>query len=301
MAEDWHALLMQMAEDEAYETRENVIRVPFGYPGSKMRSVAHIMPFLPHLRGYCEPFGGTGAVMLSRPISKFEVFNDLNSGIVCFYRCVRDRRLKDQLVERLEQTVHSREEFIWCRDTWDHDNLDPVEVAARWYYMIHNSFGKQGRNFARAKSGKNFFGKSLHNNLKLFHPVHNRMFNVQIENLDWRVCLNDFDAPDMVYYLDPPYVSYYENMYVASMTPEEHHEMCRRIMDMQSYVCLSGYLDAPTKDIYDRYDWTDFHSWESVDKAQGLAFETGTSGYAGREHELSRQKVKEGLWIKEVR
>jgi DNA adenine methylase len=298
---DWHSLLMEMAEDDSVKTRDDVIRAPFGYPGSKAAAVDRITPYLPKLRGYCEPFGGTGSVMLARPICPFEIFNDINGGIVSFYRCVRDRQLKDKLVERLEQTIHSREEFIWCRDTWDYDTLDPVETAARWYYMTHYSFGKQGRNFARAKSGKAFFGRALHNNLRLFHPVHNRMYNVQVENLDWRVCLKDFDAHDMVMYLDPPYVDFYENMYVGKMTAADHKAMCDRIFSMQSFVALSGYYDEATRAIYDQYKWDDCITWSQRQRAQGQAFETQSSGYAGREAELHRKVVTEALWIKEVR
>jgi DNA adenine methylase len=33
-----------------------------------------------------------------------------------------------------------------------------------------------------------------------------RMRLVQIENLDWRDCLDRYDDPDAVFYLDPPYV-----------------------------------------------------------------------------------------------
>lgn len=298
--DNWHDILMEMANDDSVETREDITRAPFGYPGSKARSIDKILPHLPYLRGYCEPFGGTGAVLLARRICKFEVFNDINSGIVCFYRCIRDRKLKDQLVERLDQTVHSREEFIWCRETWDYDHDDPVETAARWYYMTHNSFGKQGRNFGRAKKS-GMFGRSLHNNLKLFHPVHNRMYNVQVENLDWRVCLKDYDAPDMVFYLDPPYVDFCENMYVGRMSPADHEEMCRRIFELQGFVALSGYEDPATKSIYDKFPWDDYISWKQVNKALGKAFTTETSGYADKEHELCTRMATEGLWIKEVR
>lgn len=299
MTRDWHDELMEMAGNHGRDSRENITRVPFGYPGSKARSLDKILPHLPHLRAYVEPFGGSGAVLIARPISKFEVFNDINSGVVCFYRVIRDRKLKDQLVDRLSQTVHSREEFIWCRDTWESPDLSEVEIASRWYYMLHYSFGKQGRNWARAKSKKNLFGAALHSNLALFHEVHNRLYNCQIENLDWRVCLQDFDATDCVFYNDPPYVDFSMNMYQGKMTPKDHDEMCSRIFKMKSFVALSGYYDEPTRSIYDKYPWDDVVTWELKDQAQGFAFETESSGYADRSHELYRKTKIEALWIKE--
>lgn len=41
---------------------------------------------------YIEPFGGSGAVLLGKPVpDKFEVLNDYNRNLVNLYRCMRDR------------------------------------------------------------------------------------------------------------------------------------------------------------------------------------------------------------------
>lgn len=292
MSKEFLGLLLSMNSDE--NKREEYIRAPFGYPGGKSRSLDSILPNLPYRDGYCEPFGGSGAVLLSRHESKLEIFNDRYAGVVAFYRCLRDKNKKDELTDRLQLSLHSREEFIWCRDTWK-DCSDDVERAARWYYMTTMSFGQQGRNFGRQMKGRAQLGPKLKNNLQLFQGIHNRLLNVQIENLDWRQCLKDYDTPDMVFYLDPPYYRYARGMYECDMPQEDHKELLERIFQLQGFVALSGYEN----ELYDQYPWNLRFQWRVNVSSLAQAF-TESNNLAGKEDTIKRGFAIETLWIKEA-
>lgn len=293
-----HLLSLFRSLNNTPEVRENYVRAPLGYPGGKSKSVKQIIPFLPYRGGYCEVFGGSASILLARHSSDLEIYNDRYGGIVSFYRCLRDPFKCQKLIERLELTVHSREEFIWCKETWE-DVTDDVERAARWYYMHQNSFGQQERNFGRAgKGGKGQHGNALRNNLKFFAPVHDRIRNVQIENLDWRHCLSDFDHHSMVFYLDPTYVKYAKGAYVHNMTTEDHHEMIDRIQHLDGFVALSGYDDEETRAIYNKYPWSQILTWQQTTSSVALAF-SDTNNRAGMEDSIKRHKVTESLWIRE--
>lgn len=285
--------------DKTPEVRETYTRAPLGYPGSKAKSIEKILPHLPYRGGYCEPCGGTASVLLARHQSDIEIFNDRYAGIVAFYRCIHDPKLWIELKARIEMTVHSREEFIWCRDTWE-DTTDSVERAARWYYMHQNSFGKQGRHFGRAIKGKGQHGNAMQNNTRLFAPVHQRLRNVQIENLDWRLCLEDFDSPEMVFYIDPTYVKFARGMYTHNFSTADHKELIERIQNLQGFVALSGYADDETRAIYDRYPWDHFYSWQIRTSSVGMAF-TETNNLLGKEEGHHRHLVTEALWIREAK
>ena len=47
---------------------------------------------------YIDVFGGSGAVLLGKPKSKFEVFNDVDGELVNLFHCIRDR-FEEFLVE----------------------------------------------------------------------------------------------------------------------------------------------------------------------------------------------------------
>ncbi len=293
MSSDLLAMLNSL--DDTPVIRENYIRSPFGYPGSKARSLDNLLPLLPYRDAYCEPFGGSGAALLSRRPSKLEIFNDRYAGVTVFYRCVRDPVKCRALVERLELCIHSREEFIWCKETWKNCE-DEVERAARWYYMTLMSFSQKGQCFGRALKGRAQQGPKLHNNLRLFHDVHLRMREVQVENLDWRECFRDFDSPDMVWYLDPTYYDCTRGMYEHEMSKDEHIELCERAHHLRGFVALSGY-DNP---IYNRYKWDDKRSWTVHVSMLGMSF-TETNNLAGMEDVLKRGSAQEVVWIREAR
>jgi len=283
------------AMDDTPEVRENnIVKAPFSYPGGKQKSCGRINNILPYSDSYIEPFGGSGAVLLSRRPSKLEVYNDRFGGVTDFYRCIRDRDLCDRLIDRLELTVHSREEFVWCKGTWQNPE-DPVERAARWYYMVQYSFGKQGRNFGRAvKAGCQFSGQ-VRERLKGFWPVHDRLKCVTIENQDWSAILKDFDNPNAVFYLDPPYLDAYRGIYKHEMTYDQHQAMLEAIMTMDGYVALSSY---PNK-LYDSYQWDDFQQWDHRESTTSLAY-TDSNHKEDQQH-VERGIVKEALYIKEGR
>lgn len=275
--------------DETPFEREGIELSPFQYPGSKNRSLKHLMNYLPYGDSWIEGFGGTGAVTLARRLSKFEVFNERHAGITAFYRCLVDRQKKDQLVDRLDLTIHSREMYDWSRDTWECNWLDDVERAARWYYSVRYSFAGMGRNFGRAKSSNGLMAGRIRDSLDLFETIHDRFKYVQVENLDWRHVLKDFDGDGTVFYLDPPY--YGKNIYKHNMTHADHIEMCVKIFNCRGFVALSGYANP----IYDEFPWDRKESWYVHVTATTKAVNTDTSNVT----KVGIDQAEEFLWMKE--
>lgn len=275
--------------DDTPVEREDYVRFPFPYVGAKGRSLKQLMPLLPHTDTWVDAFGGSGAVTLARRPCRFEVFNDRHAGIVSFYRCLREYAKKEALCERLGLTVHSREEYIWSQDTWEHSELDDVERAARWYYTVAYSFGGVGRNFGRSRDSRTVFSGKIADKLPLFQPIHQRFQRVQVENLDWRQVLKDYDSDATVFYLDPPY--YGKNVYKHNMRKAEHVEMCRRIFDCRGFVALSGYVN----EVYDAFPWDNKHEWDTHVTVTSRAVTTDTSNVTSR----GISEAKECLWVKE--
>ena len=280
------------------------------YPGSKYDSLDELLPHLPHRGSFIDVFGGSGTVLFNRPASKLDVYNDRYGGICAFYRALRDHPRK--LCQRLEVIVHSREEWEWCLRTWEHEpisiseealclydgkisqeDMELVERAARWYYMVQNSFVGLGRSFARVTKPTTGVAGVIANKLDSFWPIHQRLKRVQIENLDWRDCLNDFDNEQAVFYLDPPYFNADMSGYTHKMPMEDHIELCTRIMSLKGFVALSGYPN----EIYDQFTWDKKVSWGRRDRANGMA----TSEYNNRSEVGQRGILTEMLWIKEAR
>src|SRR5437660_11062894 len=93
----------------AAERRSKMIA--FGYYGGKFSHLDFILPLLPtHFDHFCEPFGGSAAVLVNRPPAPVETYNDLDSEVVNFFECLRDRR--EELIQVISLTPFSREELV---------------------------------------------------------------------------------------------------------------------------------------------------------------------------------------------
>lgn len=271
---------------------QKILRAPFGYPGGKSRSVKEILPHLPYRAKYIEPFGGSAAILLAREASKLEVYNDRYGGVVAFYQCMRDPVMFEQLCEWLGLTVHAREEFINCKQTWQKVD-DPIERAARWYYMVQSSFGSIGRNWGRQTSRSSMAGK-IRGKLKLFPAIHARFRKVQVENQDWEDCIKDYDDSDAVIYCDPPYCDVYRGTYKNEMTVARHKEFLKCVMQCKGFVAVSGY----SNELYEDNAWDARYEWEAFVSIQSVGVQEGNS----KEHlDEKRGHSTEVLWIKEAK
>ena len=265
----------------------------FGYPGGKSKSVDNILPHLPKSDVYVEAFGGSAALLLAKPKSRLEVYNDRYAGVVDFYRCMRSKKLSEELANWLDLTVHANEEWLLCSETWK-DCTDPVERAARWYYMTVYSFAQIGRNFGRSTQAPNAMSGKIRAKLPKFQLIHDRFQRVQVENMDAISLLDMFDGPDTVFYLDPPYVDSATGIYKHDMREEQHRELIDKIFSLEGYVAVSGYANP----LYDNQAWDDRITWEV-----NVSLEAGSSKAPGKDYLVNTDKGKskaiEVLWIKE--
>lgn len=241
--------------DDFEAVRETYLRAPFGYTGGKTHSFERILKYLPYRNNFIETFGGSGVVILNRNQSNLDVFNDRYAGVVAFYRCIRDRAKMEQLVERLNLTIHSREEFVWCKNTW-RDCQDDVERAARWYYMVKISFICKGQAYGRYLKGK--FSYKIPQSLDQFPLIQKRFEKIQVENLDWRQCIKDFASVDTVFYHDPPYLGTDSGIYEHKFTEADHINFLDTIAVSPGYHAVSSY----SNDLYNRYSWDNVYEWD---------------------------------------
>src|ERR1041385_9350294 len=85
--------------------------IAFGYYGGKFSHLDFILPLLPtSYQHYCEPFGGSAAVLINREPAPVETYNDLHAEVTNFFGCLRDDG--DELVRQIVFTPFSREELV---------------------------------------------------------------------------------------------------------------------------------------------------------------------------------------------
>ena len=175
------------------------------YFGGKARIRLHdwIQSHLDKGQIYVEPFAGALSILLNRERSYFECANDLDGNVVNFFRCLRDHG--GELLEKLRLTPISREEFVHCQHTLEHNEPDDIEQARCWYVLVHQS--RAGAFAHRWKASKKRRLDEFANRVDYILPlIVERIRRVQFENRDAVELVAKYaDDPDTVIYCDPPY------------------------------------------------------------------------------------------------
>lgn len=152
---------------------------------------------------YCEPFMGMGGVFLRRARRpRAEVINDAGGDVVTLFRILQRHYVP--FLDTLRWSITSRGEFDRLARV-DPTTLTDLERAARFLYLQRTAFGGKviGRNFGvSVATGARFNLTTLE---PMLEDVHARLAGVTIERLDFADCLARYDAPETLFYLDPPY------------------------------------------------------------------------------------------------
>ncbi|PLZ01878.1 DNA methyltransferase [Burkholderia sp. WAC0059] len=225
------------------------------YHGGKWKLADWVVSHLPAHRVYVEPFGGAGSVLLRKPRSYAEIYNDLDAELVNLFRVARDQGERLQRV--LELTPFARDEFRLSYERHD----DPVEQARRTVTRAFMGFGTNAHNRQTGfRAVSNNSGTTpahdWSNYPAAFSAIVQRLQGVVIENRDALEVMQAQDGPDTVFYVDPPYVPETRDRgsdYQFEMTSADHETLAVFLHGVKGAVVLSGYACA----LYDRLyaDW----------------------------------------------
>mgnify|MGYP001619158592 CR=1 FL=1 len=237
------------------------------YHGGKFLLANWIISHFPPHRVYVEPFGGGGSVLMRKPRSYAEVYNDLDGEIVNVFRVVRYRG--DELRRALELTPFAREEFLLSYEPSD----DPVEQARRTIARSFMGFGSAAAcgEVSGFRANSNRLGttpaQDWRNYPDSLPAAIDRLRGVVIENRDATEVMRQHDGPDTLHYVDPPY--HHDTRargdrnsvksYKHEMTDDQHRDLASALKNLQGMVVLSGYRCPLYDDLY--------AGWGRIDRA----------------------------------
>lgn len=224
--------------------------------------------------------------------------NDIDSGLVNFYRVLRDDEKYKRFAHLANLSLYSREEFVRLRKTWK-DIDDDIERAWAFWYVARMSFsGSFGNSWSYCLTlGRRGMAATTSKFLSCvdnLDKMHDRIRTVQIENDDVVKIINRYDTNETLFYLDPPYIHSTRSAgkYAYEMTDDDHAKMLDAIRNIKGKCLLSGY-DSEI------YKVLDDSGWKRVDykTACYAAGRTRSSGIIGVGAALQKQPRTEVLWM----
>lgn len=228
------------------------MKSPLNYLGGKSKLARVIVPLFPadHVC-YCEAFSGAAWVFFSKEPSKVEVLNDADGELVNFWRIIQNHL--EPFLDYFKFAVISRKVFDWEKAKRP-ETLTDIQRAVRYYYLQRLCFGGKPaqRNFGVRTQGAP--GLNLTDISERLLEVHWRLERVVIENLDVIKCIERYDRPDTLFYLDPPYYGLTQD-YVSKFVHEDFVRLRSTLDGIKGRFVLSLNDCAEVRKIFDGYQF----------------------------------------------
>lgn len=240
--------------------------IAFGWYGGKYSHLDWLLPLLPRVTHFCEPFGGSAAVLINRIPSPVETYNDIDGEVVNFFRVLRNQ--KDALIEAIGLTPFSKEEFDLAINGYT-ENLSDLERARRFYIRARQvrtglaqtaSNGRWAHCVLTSRAGMAGAVSRWLGAVEDLPYIAQRLLRVQIEHDPAITVIERYDSPETLFYCDPPYPheSRGDNQaYAYEMTDDQHRELSEVLHKARGKVAISGYQCDLMEELYGDWSRTD--------------------------------------------
>jgi DNA adenine methylase len=242
--------------DFVYSRNRRRHKIVFGWYGGKFSHLEWLLPLLPKCHHYCEPFSGSGAVLLNREPSPVETYNDIDGEVVNFFRVLRDQH--ESLIKNISLTPFSREEYF--NAIYDSkQNVSELEQARRFYIKARQtrtglaqtaSLGRWANCKDTSRAGMSGVVSRWLGGIDALDEIAQRLIRVQIENRPAIDIIRLYDSPKTLFYCDPPYLHATRGdakAYGFEMDENQHREFAEAVNECEGMVAVSGY-DHPLMD-----------------------------------------------------
>ena len=173
----------------------------FPYYGGRFYQIKNILEIpekkLDRFEVVVDVFGGSGKVLLNIPDEwmKVKVYNDLNKDLYTTFKVLQDNAKRKQLEKKLRNCFPH--ETIFQELKLSNPRSD-VDVAFKTIYLHTFSFSGAGKAFKRFYKRANLPPLRTEDFLLVKKWV--------VENMDFRSLMKRYNRPDVLLYLDPPYL-----------------------------------------------------------------------------------------------
>ncbi len=237
-------------------------KIAFGWYGGKYSHLEWLLPLLLSSQHYCEPFGGSAAVLINRPPSPVETYNDLDGELVNFFRVLRDQ--KEALIEAIGLTPFAREEFEEAINA-NVDELSDLERARLFFVRARQvrtglaqtaSTGRWAHCRLTSRAGMAGAVSRWLGSVEGLPEIAQRLLRVQIENAPATDVIQRYDSEKTLFYCDPPYPHESRGdsrAYRYELTDQDHRALAAVLHAVQGMVAISGYRSPLMDELY--ADW----------------------------------------------
>lgn len=196
---------------------------------------------------YCEPMCAGASVFLNKEPASHEVINDIDRGLICVYKAMRDE--PKEFIDRLKRVKYTELAFKKALHQAGESFDDYIDHAVNEYMLRRMSRGGMKKAFAwsdRLRGGQPGDVNAWETMLAELPRIAERVKNTVILNKSVFDVIKIWDEEDTLMYLDPPYLHETRsdgatNVYEHEMSVEDHINLLALAKNCRSKVIISGY------------------------------------------------------------
>lgn len=261
---------------------------PLKWHGGKAYLASRIVAMMPPHLHYVEPFAGGLSVLLAKdPEGVSEVANDIHGELSNFWVVMQLEEFFKQFHRVVGSMPFSEKEYGRALGMRGIDNQ--VFAAASFFVRCRMSLAGRMDAFAplsrnRIRRGMNEQASAWMTCVDSLPQVHERLRRVVVLNRDALKVIEQQDAPQTLFYLDPPYLHETRSTtgeYAHEMTAEQHKELLILLNSIEGKFMLSGYHSP----MYDE--------WAFQSNFTCVEFDLPNNAAGGKE----KQRKTECVWM----
>lgn len=237
-----------------------------------------IQPKLPETERFIVPFGGSASILLNRDPSGLEVVNDLDDGIITFFKQLRDNT--DELVQKLERTPYHEKLFEESQRKLSDDDVSDVDKAVAFFISTTMSYNAGSSSFAystkEVRRNRSQHTSRYQSKIDDLDAVAKRLQRVQFMNRDAFEIIEKFQKEDTLQHWDPPYPPTTRGStdnYNYEMSMGEHEELLELALNANDGVKIA--ISSYPNELYDEA-LDGWNRYDDVEKGTGAVNDGST-------------------------
>lgn len=223
---------------------------PLRYPGGKSKIYSYMHTFVNQYYEkppiYAEAFAGgfgLGMKLLLQNIVSEVYINDIDICIYSFWKSIITPNSYQRFIKLIQDTPVGIENYLIQREIYRHPEIhSQIEIGFATFYL--NRCNRSGILTANPIGGINQTGKykmdcrfNKERLLKLIETIYNHRNQIHVTNLDAIEFLKQLDdrRTNVLFNLDPPYVSAGPTLYKNNFSDDEHIALANHVHHLNNH------------------------------------------------------------------
>jgi len=147
-----------------------------------------------------------------------------------------------------------------------------IQEAGRYFFLCKASFAgdveRGGFGMPSKGTGRNP-ARTFRTAIDSLDIIAYRLKNAVVECLDYSDCIQRYDSPNTLFYVDTPYLNTEDYYGKGCFTLEDHHKLAELLHNIKGHAMVTHYQNALYDELYQGWNRCEYQSFKNSHKSEG--------------------------------